>query len=172
MAESVVTFLLNRLTSLIEQEERLFSGVRAQIEDIIDELERIKAFLRVADTEEDEEPQLKVWVKQVRDLAYEIEDALEKFRLSHSHVHRHGFHAVPSSSWVRMLMTREWLKMKAEEKNLETDPPAPPAAGCCIISRIEKMGSSQFLNAAERCRLSSNSSSPILYRVRLIGYIK
>lgn len=70
-------------------------------------------------------------------------------------------------------MTREWLKMKAEEtKNLERGPPAPPAAGCCIISRIEKMGSSQFLNAAERCRLSSNSSPPILYPVRLIGYIK
>ncbi|KAM1282466.1 hypothetical protein ACFX2I_022904 [Malus domestica] len=97
MAESVVTFLLDRLTSLIEQEGRLFSGVQAQIEDIIDELERIKAFLRVADTEEDEDPRLKVWVKQVRDLAYEIEDALDKFRLSHSHVHRHGFHAIPSS---------------------------------------------------------------------------
>ncbi|KAM2503766.1 hypothetical protein PS1_037754 [Malus domestica] len=93
MAESVVTFLLDRLTSLIEQEVRLFSGVRAQIEDIINELERIKAFLRVADAKEDDDPQLKVWVKQVRDVAYEIEDALDKFRLSHSHVHRHGFHA-------------------------------------------------------------------------------
>ncbi|KAM2797584.1 hypothetical protein COP1_002638 [Malus domestica] len=70
-------------------------------------------------------------------------------------------------------MTRKWLKMKAEEKNnLERDPPAPPTAGCCIISRIEKMGSSQFLNVAERCRISSNSSPPILYLVRLIGYIK
>ncbi|KAM2117326.1 hypothetical protein ACFX1R_010890 [Malus domestica] len=43
---------------------------------------------------------------------------------------------------AKMLMTREWLKMKAEGKtNLERDHPAPLAAGCCIISRIEKMGS-------------------------------
>ncbi|KAB2626183.1 disease resistance protein RPM1-like [Pyrus ussuriensis x Pyrus communis] len=116
MAESVVTFLLNSLTSLIEQEERLFSGVRAQIEDIIDELERIKAFLRVADTEEDEDPQLKVWVKQVRGVAYEIEDALDKFRLSHSHVHRHGFHAIPSK--VRKPQINQGDALLLEEADL------------------------------------------------------
>ncbi|KAH0974599.1 hypothetical protein GBA52_016498 [Prunus armeniaca] len=92
MAESVVSFLLDRLASIIEDEVRLLSGTRAEMEDIVEELERIKAFLRVADAKEDSDPQLKVWVKQVRDVAYQIEDALDIFRLSHSCYHRPGCH--------------------------------------------------------------------------------
>ncbi|KAM5573623.1 disease resistance protein RPM1-like [Rosa sericea] len=93
MAESVVTFLVDRLTTLLEEEAKLLSGIREQVEDLVDELERIKAFLRVADAKEDSNPQLKVWVKQVRDVAHEMEDALDKFRLFHSHDHGHGFRA-------------------------------------------------------------------------------
>ncbi|ONI05811.1 hypothetical protein PRUPE_5G025000 [Prunus persica] len=92
MAESVVSFLLDRLTTIIEDEVRLLSGTRAEMKDIVEELERIKAFLRVADAKEDSDPQLKVWVKQVRDVAYQIEDALDIFRLSHSCYHRPGCH--------------------------------------------------------------------------------
>ncbi|KAL6176085.1 hypothetical protein ACLB2K_052721 [Fragaria x ananassa] len=69
------------------------SGIREQVEDLVNELERIKAFLRVADAKEESDPQLKVWVKQVRDVAHEMEDALDKFRLFHSHYHGHGFQA-------------------------------------------------------------------------------
>ncbi|KAK9928146.1 hypothetical protein M0R45_025293 [Rubus argutus] len=93
MAESVVSFLVDRLTTLVEEEAKLLSGIREQVQDLVDELERIKAFLRVADAKEDSDPQLKVWVKQVRDVAHEMEDALDKFRLSHSHDHGRGFHA-------------------------------------------------------------------------------
>ncbi|PRQ19016.1 putative P-loop containing nucleoside triphosphate hydrolase, leucine-rich repeat domain, L [Rosa chinensis] len=93
MAESAVTFLVDRLTTLLEEEVKLLSGIREQVEDLVDELERIKAFLRVADAKEDSNPQLKVWVKQVRDVAHEMEDALDKFRLFHSHDHGHGFQA-------------------------------------------------------------------------------
>ncbi|XP_050377406.1 disease resistance protein RPM1-like [Argentina anserina] len=91
MAESVVTFLVDRLTALLEEEAKLLSGIRDQVEDLVNELEHIKAFLRVADAKEDSDPQLKVWVKQVRDVAHEMEDALDKFRLFHSHDHGHGF---------------------------------------------------------------------------------
>ncbi|KAL7188040.1 hypothetical protein ACSBR1_037977 [Camellia fascicularis] len=44
------------------------------MEDIRDEFERMSAFLRVADAKEESDPQLKVWVKQVRDAAYDTED--------------------------------------------------------------------------------------------------
>jgi disease resistance protein RPM1 len=46
-----------------------------------DELEQIKAFLRAADEMEERTPQLELWVKQVRDVAYDIEDALDEYRL-------------------------------------------------------------------------------------------
>ncbi|KAI8012311.1 Disease resistance protein RPM1 [Camellia lanceoleosa] len=46
------------------------------------------AFLRVADAMEENNPELKVWVKQVQEAAYDIEDVLELFvlRLGHRHV--------------------------------------------------------------------------------------
>ncbi|GFS43589.1 hypothetical protein Acr_00g0085940 [Actinidia rufa] len=39
------------------------------------------AFLRVADAMEETDPKFKVWVKQVRDVAYNAEDVLDKFEL-------------------------------------------------------------------------------------------
>ncbi|CAI9764676.1 unnamed protein product [Fraxinus pennsylvanica] len=39
------------------------------------------AFLRVADAAEDDDPELKVWIKQVRDVAYETEDIIDGFML-------------------------------------------------------------------------------------------
>ncbi|THG20164.1 hypothetical protein TEA_007262 [Camellia sinensis var. sinensis] len=50
------------------------------------------AFLRVADSMEESDPELKVWVKQVRDAAYDTEDVLEKFKLNFTHNHGTRFH--------------------------------------------------------------------------------
>ncbi|KAL7166698.1 hypothetical protein ACSBR2_037377 [Camellia fascicularis] len=61
------------------------------MEDIRDEFERMSAFLRVADAKEESDPQLKVWVKQVRDAAYDTEDVLDKFKLHLAHHHGDGF---------------------------------------------------------------------------------
>ncbi|KAI8022130.1 putative disease resistance protein [Camellia lanceoleosa] len=49
------------------------------------------AFLRVADSMEENNPELKVWVKQVRDAAYDTEDVLDKFKLNFAHNHGTGF---------------------------------------------------------------------------------
>ncbi|KAL7188101.1 hypothetical protein ACSBR1_038038 [Camellia fascicularis] len=50
------------------------------------------AFLRVADSMEENDLELKVWVKQVRDAAYDTEDVLDKFKLNFAHNHGTGFH--------------------------------------------------------------------------------
>ncbi|KAL7249300.1 hypothetical protein ACSBR1_011451 [Camellia fascicularis] len=49
------------------------------------------AFLRVADAMEENNPELKVWVKQVREAAYDIGDVLELFMLRLGHRHGAGF---------------------------------------------------------------------------------
>ncbi|KAI3437007.1 uncharacterized protein J3R85_005731, partial [Psidium guajava] len=82
MADGVVTFLLNKLSMVIEEEEYLLKGSREELKHIRDELESIRAFLRVADGMEERDPELKVWVKQVRDVACEIEDALDEHAIS------------------------------------------------------------------------------------------
>ncbi|KAL3755102.1 hypothetical protein ACJRO7_002208 [Eucalyptus globulus] len=82
MADGVVTFVLSKLSTVIEEEQYLLRGFREELKHIRDELESIRAFLRVADGMEERDPELKVWVKQVRDVAFDIEDALDEYAIS------------------------------------------------------------------------------------------
>ncbi|KAA8521225.1 hypothetical protein F0562_011938 [Nyssa sinensis] len=92
MAESAVTFLLNQLTRFLNEEVKLLRGIREEFENIRDELERMRAFLRVADAKEDSDPELQVWVKQVRDVAFDTEDVLDEFMLRLAHHPADGFY--------------------------------------------------------------------------------
>ena len=89
MAESAVFFRLNRLTTLLQEEVTLLSGVRLEAEYIRYELKRMTAFLRVADTIEEDDPRIQVWVKQVRLVVYDTEDVLDLFML-HMACRRYG----------------------------------------------------------------------------------
>ncbi|KAL7187978.1 hypothetical protein ACSBR1_037924 [Camellia fascicularis] len=91
MAESAVTFLLKKLSSLVEEELKSLGGVQAEIVFIRDELQSMSAFLRVADAIKDTDPELQTWVHQVRDLAYHTDNILDQFTVSFApHHHRHG----------------------------------------------------------------------------------
>ncbi|XP_062082949.1 disease resistance protein RPM1-like [Humulus lupulus] len=90
MAESVVSFLLEKLSSLLEGEAKLMSGFRNEVVFVKNELDRMRAFLRSADASEDEDEEIKVWVKQVREVAYDIEDILDDFLYRFEHTKRHG----------------------------------------------------------------------------------
>ncbi|EXB40725.1 hypothetical protein L484_007308 [Morus notabilis] len=66
MAECAVSFLVEKLTSLLRKEAKLLTGFREEIASVKDELRSMKAFLQKADVVEDEEPEIKEWAKQVR----------------------------------------------------------------------------------------------------------
>ncbi|KAL7166711.1 hypothetical protein ACSBR2_037390 [Camellia fascicularis] len=51
----------------------------------------MSAFLKVADAKEKSDPELKVWIKQVRDAACDTEDVLDKFKLHLAHHCGNGF---------------------------------------------------------------------------------
>lgn len=85
MAEFAVMFALERLTLTIQEKQRDLKGVKEAVETIKDELERITAFLTLADALEDSNMELKVWVKQVREIAYDIDDFLDKLALYSPH---------------------------------------------------------------------------------------
>ncbi|KAI8009525.1 putative disease resistance protein [Camellia lanceoleosa] len=91
MAEIAVFHLLANLAPFLQQEANLLIGVQEEIEYIRDEFERMTAFLRVADAMEENNPQLKVWVRQVREAAYDIGDVLELYMLRLGHHHGAGF---------------------------------------------------------------------------------
>ncbi|PIN23816.1 hypothetical protein CDL12_03463 [Handroanthus impetiginosus] len=52
---------------------------------------QMRAFLRVADAKEESDPQLKEWVRQVREIAYDTEDVLERYMLRFAYHGAHGF---------------------------------------------------------------------------------
>ncbi|KAL7166704.1 hypothetical protein ACSBR2_037383 [Camellia fascicularis] len=73
MVDTAVFHLLASFAPFLQGEVNLLSGVREAMEDIRDEFQHMSAFLRVADAMEERDPELKVWVKQVRDTAYDTE---------------------------------------------------------------------------------------------------
>ncbi|PIA65051.1 hypothetical protein AQUCO_00100495v1 [Aquilegia coerulea] len=83
MAESVVSFLLEKLVALAEQEVELLKDVQDEIEEMKREFQSIKAFLKDADAKVDIDQGVKEWVEQVRDVAYEIEDVLDDYLFCH-----------------------------------------------------------------------------------------
>ncbi|XP_038711441.1 disease resistance protein RPM1-like [Tripterygium wilfordii] len=93
MAEAAVNFLLKKLTSLLEDEVNQLKGIREEVMYIRDEFEHMKAFLRVADAKEETNLALKVWIRQVRDVAYDIEDVLDEYRVRLPHNCSNGFFA-------------------------------------------------------------------------------
>ncbi|KAK8578984.1 hypothetical protein V6N13_142224 [Hibiscus sabdariffa] len=93
MAESAVQFLLEKLAPLFEKEMQLLRGGREEVAYVRGELERMRAFLRVADALEDTDEELKVWVKQIRDIAHDMEDILDEYMLLLTHHHGDGLSA-------------------------------------------------------------------------------
>ncbi|KAL7166717.1 hypothetical protein ACSBR2_037396 [Camellia fascicularis] len=91
MAEIAVLHLLANFAPFLQEEVNLLSEVQEDMEDIRDEFERMSAFLKVADAKEESDPELKVWIKQVRDAVYDTEDVLDKFKLHLVHHRDNGF---------------------------------------------------------------------------------
>ncbi|XP_050377405.1 disease resistance protein RPM1-like [Argentina anserina] len=96
MAESSVKYLLEKLAAIFENDDHLlgvlFGSVREEGVYLRGEFERMKAFLRTADTLLETDQEVEVWVKQVRDVAHEAEDILDEFTLLHEHDHGHGIY--------------------------------------------------------------------------------
>ncbi|KAM1240634.1 hypothetical protein ACFX13_046967 [Malus domestica] len=93
MAESAVKFLLDKVAPFFENDLQLLGGFREEIVYLRGELERLTAFLRVADAFEESDEEVKVWVKQVRDIAHDSEDVLDEFTLLQAHDHGKGLYS-------------------------------------------------------------------------------
>ncbi|XP_027155865.1 disease resistance protein RPM1-like [Coffea eugenioides] len=91
MAATVVSFVSNHLATLLREEGSLLGGLRQEVQLIKDELGHMKAFLKVAEAKEEDDPRLQEWIKQVREAAYDIEDVLDEFVLRFAGYRHHGF---------------------------------------------------------------------------------
>ncbi|CAN6443348.1 unnamed protein product [Victoria cruziana] len=89
MADSAVGFLVNKLNSLLAQEVSLLRGVQEEVEEIKEELESMRSFLRDAEMRKEREEGVKTWVSQVRSATYQVEDIIDDFILRVAKQH-HG----------------------------------------------------------------------------------
>lgn len=78
MAEAIVSIVVGRITDLLFEEPQLLHDVRDEIQLVVTELRRIKAFLRDADSRISEE-KIHILLADLRGLAYDAEHAVEGF---------------------------------------------------------------------------------------------
>ena len=83
MAELVVSFVLNRIGDLLINEGKFLCGVKAQVENAGSELAWVLCFLKDADAyaKDGSDERLRKWVAEIRDAAYDLEDAIGTFAL-------------------------------------------------------------------------------------------
>ncbi|KAK8569073.1 hypothetical protein V6N12_007605 [Hibiscus sabdariffa] len=79
MAEAVVSFLLERLESVLVKEANLLLGVNGEVGQMQSELKRMQCFLEDADKRQDEDVSVKNWVSEIREAAYDVEDVIDNF---------------------------------------------------------------------------------------------
>ncbi|KAB5564274.1 hypothetical protein DKX38_004328 [Salix brachista] len=89
MSEGIVTFLITKLRDFLLERGKELETVKNEAEYVSDELAFMKAFLRLADAEENDSA-LRLLVKKVRDVAYDTEDTLDEFRLCLANDNGHG----------------------------------------------------------------------------------
>ncbi|GMP78478.1 hypothetical protein CsSME_00034398 [Camellia sinensis var. sinensis] len=84
MAASAVSSVIQYLGSLLAHKVELLKGVRKEIDTIKSELEYIQCFLKDAESKAETGTEgAKIWVKEVRGIAYQIEDVIDEYILLH-----------------------------------------------------------------------------------------
>ncbi|KAM0886954.1 hypothetical protein ACQ4PT_029357 [Festuca glaucescens] len=79
LGKSMLSRALGYASSAVAQEVALQLGIQGDHSFITDELEMMQAFLMTAHEDQQDNKVVKTWVKQVREVAYDVEDCLQDF---------------------------------------------------------------------------------------------
>nr|WLD25411.1 disease resistance protein RGA2 [Morus macroura] len=96
LAEAFVSQAIQRIDDLLTHEADSLSSVKNDVENLGTELTRIKCFLEDASNKQKQDKRVRNWVAEVRDLACEIEDAIDTYiyKVHSSCVLKGGFHLI------------------------------------------------------------------------------
>ena len=100
-SNNAVKSLVNKLGSLLAQEYTLIGGVRDDIQYITDELGSMQAFLnRLKRAPGSHDEQRLDWMKQVREVSYDIEDCVDNVD--------HRLSGEPRGSGMLVFLRKKW----------------------------------------------------------------
>ncbi|XP_027180836.1 disease resistance protein RPM1-like [Coffea eugenioides] len=121
MAETVLSFVLDKLSTFLREEGRLLGGLRQEVQFIRDELGHMRAFLREAEAkEEDAQPRLQEWIKQVREAAYDTEDILDEFVARFARHRTTGFYGSVRSIFSSIKNLRARHRVASEIQSIKS----------------------------------------------------
>ncbi|CAN6552208.1 unnamed protein product [Malus baccata var. baccata] len=81
MAEAVVSMVVKGLKGVLVEKVKLLNGVSDQIEHAQIELLLMQSFLEISDAKQGDNEVVRIWVRIIRDAAYDLEDVVESFAL-------------------------------------------------------------------------------------------
>ncbi|XP_052479737.1 probable disease resistance protein At1g58602 [Gossypium raimondii] len=81
MAWSAVTSAVTTIGNLLTEEAIYLWGVEEQVDRLQTELQWMKSSLMVAETKQSTDERIRLWVAEIRELAYDAEDIVEEFAL-------------------------------------------------------------------------------------------
>ncbi|KAL5766863.1 hypothetical protein ACOSP7_017480 [Xanthoceras sorbifolium] len=81
MVDAVVSQVVQRLGDILIGEVIFLRGVRNEVQWLRDEMRHMQRFLQHAEERQYRDDTIRVWVSDIRDFAYDIEDVLDAFHL-------------------------------------------------------------------------------------------
>ncbi|KAI6706752.1 hypothetical protein NL676_009714 [Syzygium grande] len=81
MADSLITFFLNKSYDLLQEERKISASAQKQLESLINEAKHMSIFLRKADSMDIIDEAHRECLKQVREILFDTEDSIEKYML-------------------------------------------------------------------------------------------
>lgn len=117
VGKSVLNGALSYAKSAVAEEVALQLGARRDQVFVTRELEMMQAFLMAAHEEGDGNKVVKMWVKQVRDVAYNVEDTLQDFAVRLDR-HRQSWWRVPRTLLDRRHVAKQMKELKADVEDV------------------------------------------------------
>ncbi|XP_017971219.1 PREDICTED: probable disease resistance RPP8-like protein 2 [Theobroma cacao] len=147
MAEAVVSNVAARLGELVTQEAKFLWGVEDQVKRLQTELVWMKSFLKEADSRQAEDERVRLWVTEIRDIAYDAEDVIETFALKIASKRRGGISNVIKRS--ACIFKEGWMLHK-----VRSDIEGIISRTTDLVRRLQSYGIKELSDGA-----SSSSSS-------------
>ncbi|XP_044482046.1 disease resistance protein RPP13-like [Mangifera indica] len=122
MVDAVVSFVVRRLGDYIIQEAGFLREVKDEVLLLKNELEWMQCFIKDAEEKQVEDPMIRKWVSDIRDIAYDTEDVLDSclLKLGRGQTLNHNQGFLASITKCSCIFDQEMIDLYDTNKKIET----------------------------------------------------